>query len=147
LKTVKRVFNFTTGLYNECLREGYFPKQWKHSIINPIIKPGKKGSTEVTIYRPISLLNVSGKVLEKLLIDRINHHAFSNSFLNGNQYGFLPQKSTIDAALAVKSFVRENVIEKRCVVMVELDVKGAFDAPWWPCIISNLRGLQSPKNL
>jgi hypothetical protein len=75
-------------------------------VIIPIVKPGKEGSTEVTKYRPISLLNVGVKVLEKLLIDRINHHIFSNSLVNENQYGLLPQKSTIDAALAAKEFVR-----------------------------------------
>jgi hypothetical protein len=118
--------------------------QWKHSIIIPIIKPGKEGSTEVTKYRPINLLNVGGKVLEKLLIDKVNHHVFSNSLLNGNLYGFLPQKSTIDAVLAVKSFIRENLLQKSCVVMVGLDVRGAFDAAWWPCILSNLRDLRCP---
>ena len=41
LKTFKRFPTFITGLYNECLRKGYFPKQWKYSIIIPIIKPGK----------------------------------------------------------------------------------------------------------
>ena len=113
LKIFKRFPTFLTGiLYNECVKKGYFPKQWKHSIIIPLIKPGKDGSTEVTKYRPISLLNVGGKVLEKLLIDRINHHVFSNRLLNGNQYGFIPQKSTIDAALAVKSFIRENLQQK-----------------------------------
>jgi hypothetical protein len=65
-----------------------------------------EGSTEVNKYRPISLLNVGGKVLEKLLIGRINHHVFSNSLLNENQYGFLPQKSTVDAAMAAKGFAR-----------------------------------------
>ena len=60
LKTFKRFPTFITGLYKECLRKGYFPKQWKHSIIIPIIKPGKEGSTEVSKYRPISLLYVEG---------------------------------------------------------------------------------------
>ena len=105
LKTFNRFPTFITGLYNECLRKGYFPKQWKHSIIIPIVKPGKEGSTEVTKYWLISLLNVGGKVPEKLLIDRINHHAFSNSLLNGDQYGFLPQKSKIDTTFAVKRFI------------------------------------------
>jgi hypothetical protein len=31
--------------------------------------------------------------------------------------------------------------------MVSLDVKGAFDAAWWPSIFSNLRDLRCPKNL
>jgi len=116
LKTFNRFPTFITGLYNECLRKGYFPKQWKHSIIIPIVKPGKEGSTEVTKYWPISLINVGDKVLEKLLTDRIIHHAFSNTLLNGNQYGFLPQKSTIDAALAVKSFI-EKTYYKRTVLL------------------------------
>jgi hypothetical protein len=51
----------------------------------------------------------------------------SLSLLNGNQYGFVPQKSTIDAALAVKSVIRENLLQKKR-VMVGFDVKGAFDA-------------------
>jgi hypothetical protein len=92
LKAFRRFPAFLTWLYNKCLRKGFFPKQWKHSKIIPIIKPGKEGSMEVTKYRPISLLNIGGKVLEKLLIDGINHHVLSNSLLNGNQYGFLPKK-------------------------------------------------------
>jgi hypothetical protein len=98
-------------------------------------------------YRPISLLNVGGKVLEKLLIDRINHHIFSHSLLNGNQYGFLPHKSTVDAAMAAKGFVRENLQQRNYVVMVSLDIKGAFDVAWWPSILSNLRDVRCPQNL
>jgi len=43
--------------------------------------------------------------------------------------------------------VRENVQQRNYVVMVSLDVKGAFDAAWWPSILSNLRDLRCPKNL
>ena len=116
-------------------------------MIIPIVKPGQEGSTEATKYRPISLLNVGGKVLEKLLIDRINHHIFFHRLLNGNQYGFLPQKSTVDAAMAVKDFARENLQRRNYVIMVSLDVRGAFDAAWWPSTLSNLHDLRCPKNL
>jgi len=33
---------FFTQIYNPCLKGGCFPKQWKHSVIIPIIKPGKE---------------------------------------------------------------------------------------------------------
>jgi hypothetical protein len=56
--------NFFTEIYDECLRRGYFPTQWKRSIIIPIVKPGKEGSVEASKYRPISLLNVGRKVLK-----------------------------------------------------------------------------------
>jgi hypothetical protein len=128
MQTYKCFPNFFTEICNERLRRGYFPKEWKLSVILPIVKPGKEEITEVTKYRLISLLNVGGKVLEKLLFDRINHHVLYNRFLNENQYGFLPQKSTADAAMAAKGFVQENLQQKKSLVMISLDVKGAFDA-------------------
>ena len=57
LKTFKCFPSFLTEIYNTCLREGCFPKQWKRSSIFPMVKPGKEKSTEVSKYRPISLLN------------------------------------------------------------------------------------------
>lgn len=50
LRIFKAIPTFLTEIYNECLRKGFFPKQWKHSTIIPIVKPGKEGSTEVTKY-------------------------------------------------------------------------------------------------
>ena len=64
----------------------------KKSVIMPIIKPGQEGSEEVSKYRPISLLDTGGKVLEKIMINRINHHVYSQGYMNENQYGFRPQK-------------------------------------------------------
>jgi len=63
-----------TAMYNECLKRGHFPEQWKTAKIISINKPGKKDSCDPSKYRPISLINIEGKVLEKLLINRIIHH-------------------------------------------------------------------------
>ena len=98
----KTLPKFITALYNGCLRKGIFPTRWKRALLIPIIKPGKENSYDVTKYRPISLLNVGSKVLEEVLINRINHHVFTKEYINKNQYGFMPQTSTTDAALAVK---------------------------------------------
>jgi len=48
-------------------------------------------------------------VLEKLLINRINHHVFAHDIMNKNQSGFTPQRSTTDAAMAVKEFVQQGL--------------------------------------
>ena len=85
------------------------PIQWKRSTILPIVKPGKEELNEVYKYRSISLLNVGGKVLEKLLIDRINHHLYSSILLNKNQFCFLPQKSTVNPTLAAKGFAHAHL--------------------------------------
>jgi hypothetical protein len=113
-----------THIYNGCLRRGIFPTRWKRATLIPITKPGKENSDEISEVRPISLLNTGGKVLEKVLISRINHHVFSHDFMNTYQYGFTPQKGPIDAAMKVKDFVKEGLSAREVIVLVSLDVKG-----------------------
>ena len=96
-------------MYNGCLKNGVFPKRWKAAKIIPIMKPDAQNSKDVTKYRPISLLNMGGKILEKAMINRINHHIYSTEFLNRNKYGFIPQTSTIDAIMAVKELFRKDL--------------------------------------
>jgi hypothetical protein len=55
-----------TQIYNECLRRGHFPTQWKRSVILPVAKPGKEVFDTAGKSRPISLINKAGKTLEKL---------------------------------------------------------------------------------
>ena len=139
--------NYITALYNRCLRRGIFPTRWKRARVIPIIKPGKDTSDEVSKFRPISLLNVGGKVLEKVLINGINHHANSRAFLNTSQFGFTPQNSTVDAAMEVKKFVKEGLAAGEVIALISLDVKGAFDAAFWSSILSRLRACGCPRNL
>jgi len=66
--------------------------------------------------------------MEKILVTRINYWAYFTRFISNNQYGFTPQKSTTDAAMAVKNFVEEGLKAGEVIVLVGLDVRGAFDA-------------------
>jgi len=93
------------------------------------------------------LLNVGGKVLEKVLINRIHHHAISHAFFNTHQYGFTPQESTVDAAMEVKKFVKEGLAAGEVIALINLYVKGAFDAAFWPSTLNGLRACGCPKNL
>jgi len=138
---------FITAMYNCCLRRGVFPKRWKTAKLIPIVKPGKENSDDVSKFRPISLLNTGGKVLEKQLINRINHHVFTHDIMNKNQFGFTPQRSTTDAAMAVKGFIEEGLSAGEIIVLISLDVKGAFDAAWWPSIVNGLKDYNCPQNL
>jgi retron-type reverse transcriptase len=123
---------FFTQIYSECLKKGCFPKNLKHSVIIPIIKPGKEKCNDVSKYRPISLLNNWGKLLERLMIDRILFHIYSNDLFNDNQYGFTPQRGTTDAVMEVKHFIEESLRLKQCTVIVSLDVKGHLTQPGGP---------------
>jgi len=93
LWTFERFPRLVTTLFNGCLRTGCFPRRWKRARIIPTTKEGKENCNDAYKYRPISLLNVGGKVLEKLLINRIMHFLYSNELLNQNQFGFTTQKA------------------------------------------------------
>ena len=83
-------------------------------------------------------------MLEKMLINRISHHVFAHYIMNKNQYGFTHQRSTTDAAMAVKEFVEEDLAAGEIIVLIGLDVKGDFDAAWWPSILYGLKAYNCP---
>jgi hypothetical protein len=93
------------------------------------------------------LLNTVGKALERLLIKRIMHHLYRTQFLNDNQFGFTPQKNTIDAAMEARKFIEPQLQKGKVVIMISLDVKGAFDSAWWLAILKGLREAKCPRNL
>ena len=90
---------------------------------------------------------MGGKILDKLLSNRINYHLYKNYQLTEMKFGFTPQRSTIDATMEAKSFI-EPVLENRgLVIMTSIDVQGAFDSAWWPGILQGLRDFNCPRNL
>jgi retron-type reverse transcriptase len=111
------------------------------------MKPDAQNNKEVTKYRPISLLNMGGRILEKVLINRINHHINLTEVLNSNQYGFIPQTSTIDAIMAVKEFVQEGFRKGEIIVIVSLDVEGPFNSAWVSSVLKSSQHSGCPRNL
>ena len=102
-------------------KEGMLSKELEIFVIIPIIKPEKEKCNDVSKYRPISLLNIGGKLLERLMIDRMLFHIYSNDLFNDNQYGFTPQRGTSDAVMEVKHFTEESLRLKQCTVIVSLE--------------------------
>ena len=72
-------------------------------------------------------------------MSRINYWAYSTNFINTNQYGFAPRRSTVDAVMAVKNIVDEALIAGEVIIPVSLDIKTAFDAAWWRNILKSLQ--------
>jgi len=75
------------------------------------------------------------------------HHVHINNLLNHKQFGFTPKKCTADAAMTVKEFIEEGLRKGLITIVVSLDVKGAFDAAWWPSILIALKDFNCPRNI
>jgi hypothetical protein len=71
---------------NMSLMTGVFPDQMKYADIKPLFKKGDK--SDMTNYRPMSMLPTFSKVLEKIMYHRLNQHFQINDVLVGEQFGF-----------------------------------------------------------
>ncbi|CAB0044296.1 unnamed protein product, partial [Trichogramma brassicae] len=121
-------------VYTACLRTGVFPACWKRQRLVLLPKPGKPPE-EPSSYRPLCMLDTAGKILEKLICDRLEAITESPGGLSDHQYGFRKERSTINAIENVIATAREAIAGKRwnrstkkyCAV-VTLDVKNAFNS-------------------
>lgn len=112
-------------IINLTFTTGHVPLQFKISVITPIHKANDKSL--ISNYRPISLINNFGKILEKCLKDRLIQFLKNNNILHDNQFGFLEGKSTTDAMYEVVKNITENLdLNKKCIA-VFLDLAKAFD--------------------
>jgi hypothetical protein len=81
------------------------------------------------------------------LINKINHHIYSTEILNKNQYGFIPETSTIDAIMSVKEFVQEGFSKGEITAIVSLNVEVALNSAWAPSVLRKLKESGCPRNL
>lgn len=129
---------------NCCLETGRFPTVWKRAELK-ILKKGEDRDPELAgSYRPICLLNNLGKVMERLVCNRLREHREMKG-LHPNQFGFRPRRSTEDAI----NFLIEKVWQSdaRYVMTVFVDIAGAFDNLWWPALFRELREMQCPRDI
>ena len=89
-----------------------------------------KGGNEddVSNYRPISLLPVLSKILEKIVADQLTLYLESNKLLSNNQHGFRPKLSTETALLELSNNVYYNIDKKKISLLLLLDLSKAFDS-------------------
>ncbi|KAF8667766.1 hypothetical protein AX14_006299, partial [Amanita brunnescens Koide BX004] len=95
-------------LYNNVCREGVWPSHFKDSDSVIIPKPNKPDYTIPKAYRPIALLNTMGKLLTKVLANRLQHDAAEHGLLHRDQFGGIKKHSTIDAGLTLMDFISEH---------------------------------------
>lgn len=112
-------------IFNISLENGVFPNCWKLAIVSPIYKGGQKQSPDS--YRPIALLSVLAKVLEKLVHRRLVSFVEKYRLLSDNQFGFRQGKSTEDAVSNFIDLVSSHVDNGECCIGVFLDLAKAFD--------------------
>jgi len=141
-----------TKCLNACLRDGVFPTSWKEARLVLISKAGSLMQTEANGLpkaRPICLLNEVGKVLERIIADRINTYMrdHPDSNLSPEQFGFRRCLSTCDAILEVRRIINGATSAGNYAIALGLDIKNAFNSIPWMTIRKALADKEFPDYL
>ena len=119
---------------------------WKHSIIVPIPKTSPPSSSP-SDYRPISLLSLISKLLEKHVHFILTDHLFSHNQISDSQFGFLPNRSTTSALSSACHHILSFLDKATPVCGVFLDVRKAFDSVTHTKLLKKLHSLGLPSHL
>lgn len=137
IKHVKHeIIPIITHLANLCFKKGTFPNSLKKSIITPIYKGGQEG--DVNNYRPISVIPVIAKILEKLLNSRLLSYLQTNNILSPSQFGFRRGISTEDAITSLTTVLTKELDKGTRCLSVFIDLKKAFDTVSIPILVQKL---------
>ena len=135
-----------TKLLNISLSMGYFPNIFKHAKIK-LIPKANKPSTDPSNYRPISLLEVPGKIFEKIINNRLRNYLETNDILPSGQHGFRRLRSTDTALATITEITSKALSEKKQCCLVLRDVSKAFDKVWTNGLKYKILQLQIPTIL
>ena len=124
-------------IFLDCINSGIFPDCWKFANVQPIYK--KSNHQMKNNYRPISLLPICEKMLEKIVFDQVYAFLSVNNLLSQNQSGFRPGDSTIFQLLSITSTIYDSFKKYDETHAVFLDISKAFDKVWHEGIIFKLK--------
>ena len=112
-------------LYQNTLKQGKIPDEWKHAIVTAIFKKGDK--RKPNNYRPVSLTCIICKIIESIVRDKIMDHMKNNNLFSNKQFGFLDGRSTVLQLLTVLDKWTKIIDEGGKIDCVYFDFKKAFD--------------------
>ena len=124
-------------LFNYSLRSGKVPRIWKIANVCAIHK--KSDPQDASNYRPISLLSVVSKVLERILHKYIFNFLRTTEYLTTFQSGFIPKDSTVNQLVSLYHSFCLALDEGKEVRAVFCDISKAFDRVWHKGLLFKLR--------
>lgn len=127
------------SLYNFSLQHSIVPDSWKEANVSPIYK--KDDPSDVSNYRPISLLNTLGKVFEKIVHKHLFNFLSSHKIITNLQSGFVPGDSTVNQLVTIYDTFCKALDDGKEVRAVFCDVSKAFDRVWHRGLLLKLRSV------
>ena len=112
-------------LVNSCIESNDIPAAWKHSLVHPIHKSGDPANP--SNYRPISILPVISKIVERAIQRQLYYYLNSNKLLSSSQHGFRPRHSTETALTVVTDNILSATDKGHISFLCLIDLSKCFD--------------------
>ena len=126
-------------LLNKSLALGVFPDEWKRATVTPIPKSGDL--SQVSNYRPISLLPLPGKIMEKIIHKQLMGNIEENDIISESQYGLRKERSTIQAVHNLTEDINVAFNKSQITLAVYIDFRKAFDSVQYPILLQKLKSI------
>ena len=124
-------------IHNSSLKIGVFPEVWKAVKVTPIYKSGAR--TDVNNYRPISVISVFSRMLERISHDQPLECLQTNNTLTDNQATFCKLYSTMTSLITSIDYWYENIDCSKINLTIFMDLKKAFDTVDHTILIQKLQ--------
>jgi hypothetical protein len=112
-------------LITNMIEKEIWPDQLKIQVLRPIYKKGCKSDKDN--YRPISLLSIIDKIIEKFFANKIREFLEKYNMLSKIQYGYTKKKGTTDLLVQINDIITKALNEGKYVGLVLIDLQKAFD--------------------
>jgi len=138
-KIIHTILMPLSHIFTLSLSTGCVPKKLKTAKIIPIFKSGD--CLDMNNYRPISLLSIFSKILEKIVFSRLTNFLDSNSLLSTQQFGFRKNHSTTHPMTLLLNKLTSALNAKKHSIVIFCDLKKAFDTCNHSILLTKLSSL------
>ncbi|XP_019188879.1 PREDICTED: uncharacterized protein LOC109183149 [Ipomoea nil] len=134
-----------TDFVKDALGQCKLPSKVLEAFITLI--PKKESPETASDFRPITLLNVSYKILSKVIVNRMR--PIMKTLIGPYQNSFLPGRSTTDNIILTQEIVHHMRLKKgkKGLMAVKIDLHKAYDSIDWDFLESTLVAFKFPRNL